>query len=162
VQSADQTEEIVHWAKFHPRGIRGINNTGYDGRYGMMPMDEYLRRANAHTFIAIQIENTRALAEVEKIAAVPDVDILFIGPADLSQSMGLPAQWNHPDLWKAIERVALAARAHGTHWAILPPDAAYARRCVDLGYRMLSIGIDIWAIQRGLRAFQTEYAEFFG
>jgi len=161
VRSARQTEEIVKWAKFHPRGLRGINNTGPDGRYGTMPLTEYFQSANENTFIAIQIENLEALAEVEQIAAVKDVDVLFVGPADLSQSMGLPAQWDHPRHWEALKRVAAAAASQGIHWAILPLNPAYARRCVELGCRMLSLGLDVWAVQRGLKAFQTEYAEFF-
>jgi 2-dehydro-3-deoxyglucarate aldolase/4-hydroxy-2-oxoheptanedioate aldolase len=161
VRSASETEQIVSWAKFHPRGLRGINNTGYDGRYGLTPLAEYMQQCNAHSFIAIQIENCEAVEDVERIAAVPDVDLLFIGPADLSQSLGLPAQWDHPRHWQAIERVARAAKAHGVAWAILPPSPAYARRCVELGCRMLSLGIDVWIVQRGLKAFQAEYAEFF-
>src|SRR5437588_7377554 len=70
VRNARQTEEIVRWAKFHPRGIRGINNTGPDGRFGRVPLADYLRDANANTFIAIQIENVEALEDVERIAAV--------------------------------------------------------------------------------------------
>jgi 2-dehydro-3-deoxyglucarate aldolase/4-hydroxy-2-oxoheptanedioate aldolase len=161
VRSAQQTEEIVRWAKFHPRGLRGINNTGADGNFGLIPLPEYLRQANAKTLIAIQIENPEAVEDVERIAAVKDVDVLFVGPADLSQSMGIPAEWEHPRLWQALERVAAAARANGIHWAILPPNLAHARRCVELGCRMLSIGLDVWIAQRGLKAFQTEYAEFF-
>jgi 2-dehydro-3-deoxyglucarate aldolase/4-hydroxy-2-oxoheptanedioate aldolase len=161
VRSARQTEQIVQWAKFHPRGLRGINNSGIDGAYGTIPFADYLRQANAETFVAIQIEHVDALEEVDAIAAVKDVDVLFVGPADLSQSMGLPGEWNHPKLWSALERVAQAANNHGIHWAILPPDPGYARRCVDLGCRMLSLGLDVWAMQKGLKAFQQEYAEFF-
>jgi 2-dehydro-3-deoxyglucarate aldolase/4-hydroxy-2-oxoheptanedioate aldolase len=161
VRSARQAEDVIQWSKFHPRGLRGVNGTGVDGKYGTLRMDEYLRQANGATFVAIQIEHIDAVEEVEKIAAIKDIDILFIGPADLSQSMGIPAQWDHPRLWQAVERVAQAARAHGVHWAILPPNPTYARRCVDLGCRMLSIGLDVWSIQRGLKSFQADYAEFF-
>src|SRR5437773_7811085 len=161
VRNARQVEDIINWAKFYPRGLRGINNTGVDGRYGLMPLSEYLQQANANTFIEIQIEHVEAVEDVERIAAVKDVDVLFVGPADLSQSMGLPGEWNHPRLWSALERVAQAANNHGIHWAILPPDPGYARRCVDLGCRMLSLGLDVWAMQKGLKAFQQEYAEFF-
>ena len=161
VRSARQAEEVVRWAKFHPRGVRGINNTGVDARYGMQPLADYFRQANAETLLAIQIEHVDALEDVEGIAAVPDVDVLFVGPADLSQSLGLPGEWEHPRLWQALERVARAASAHGIHWAILPPSPAYARRCVDLGCRMLSLGLDVWVVQRGLQAFQAEYADFF-
>src|SRR6516165_12105575 len=87
VRSAAQAEEVVRWAKFHPRGLRGVNGTGVDGGYGTLPLADYFRRANAETFIAIQIEHADAVSEVEAIAALPGVDVLFVGPADLSQSM---------------------------------------------------------------------------
>ena len=64
-------------------------------------------------------------------------------------------------MWQAVERVAQAAKAHGVPWAILPRDAAHARRCVDLGCRMLSIGIDVWFFQKGLSAFAADFAGFF-
>jgi 2-keto-3-deoxy-L-rhamnonate aldolase RhmA len=162
VRNARQVEEIVQWAKFHPRGARGFNNSGIDGRYGSIAMKEYMARANAETFIAIQIEHIDAVEDVENIAAVPDIDVLFVGPADLSQSMGIPGEWDHPRFWEAIEQVAKAARSHGIHWAILPFDLPFARRCVDKGCRMLSLGMDVWALQKGIRAFQADYAEYFG
>jgi 4-hydroxy-2-oxoheptanedioate aldolase len=157
VKSARQTEEIVRWAKFHPRGIRGINNTGVDGAYGVTPLAEYLRERNARTFIAIQIENAEAVEDVEAIAAVADVDLLFVGPADLSQALAVPGQWDHPLLWKAIERVARAARTRGLAWSILPPSVEHARRAVQMGCKMLSVGIDVWTVQRGLKSFLSEF-----
>ncbi len=162
VRSARQVEEIVRWAKFAPRGARGFNNGGFDGGYGTLPISDYTRRANAETFLAVQIEHRDAVAEAEQIAAVPDVDLLFVGPADLSQSLGVLGEWDHPRLWEAIEHVAAAARRHGTHWGILPPGPAHARRCVELGCRMLSLSGDVPAIRRGLAAWQEDYAEFFG
>ena len=161
VRGARQAEEVLVWAKFQPRGLRGLNGSGFDGRYGSLPMADYMRRANAETFVAIQIEHVDAVAEVERIAALPDVDVLFVGPADLSQSMGLLGDWEHSRVWEAIERVARAAREHQTHWAILPPSPAYAKRCVDLGCRMLSIGVDVWMIHKGLKALRTEFGEYF-
>src|SRR5205807_7518950 len=130
VRGAAQAEQIVTWAKFHPRGLRGVNGTGVDGRYGTIPGAEYFRRANEETVVGVQIECVEAVEDVEKIAAVPDLDFLFIGPADLSQSMGLPGQWEHPRVWQSVERVARAAREHRVPWAILPLNAAHARRCV--------------------------------
>ena len=122
-----------------------------------MPLADYLTRANDETFVAIQIEHISAVEDVEKIAALKDVDVLFIGPADLGQSMGLVGDWDHPKIWHAIERVARAAKANRIHWAILPRSAPYAKRCVELGCRMLSVGLDVWAVQRGLKAFLTEF-----
>src|SRR4051794_26622892 len=161
VRSARQAEEIVSWAKFHPRGCRGVNGTGADGRFGSMPGAEYFRRANAESIVAVQIEHIEAVEDVERIAAIPDLDFLFIGPADLSQSMGIPGEWEHPRMWSAVERTAKAAAANGVAWAILPRDAAHARRCVGLGCRMLSVGMDAWAFQKGLSSIQEDFAEFF-
>jgi 4-hydroxy-2-oxoheptanedioate aldolase len=161
VRSVQQVEELLTWSKFHPRGLRGVNGTGVDGRYGTVAGAEYYAKANAQTFVAVQIEHVDAVEDVERIAAVPDLDLLFIGPADLSQSMGLPGQWEHPRMWQAVERVAHAAEANRVPWAILPRDAAHARRCVELGCRMLSLGIDVWFFQRGLQAFAADFAEFF-
>jgi 2-dehydro-3-deoxyglucarate aldolase/4-hydroxy-2-oxoheptanedioate aldolase len=157
VRSARQAADVVQWAKFHPAGLRGVNGTGVDGRYGTLPLLDYMHQANADCFIAIQIEHIDAVNEVEAIAALPEVDVLFVGPADLSQSMGLAGQWEHPRVWEAIEHVAAAVRRHGRHWAILPRNLEYARRCVEMGCRMLSVGIDVWAVQRGLKAFVSEF-----
>jgi 2-keto-3-deoxy-L-rhamnonate aldolase RhmA len=158
VRSAKEAADVVRWAKFHPLGLRGVNSTGVDGRYGTLPVLEYMRQANDETLVAIQIEHADAVADVEAIAATPEVDVLFVGPADLAQSMGIPGEWDNPRLWAAIERVAAAGKAAGVAWAILPRDAEYARRCLALGCRMLSVGLDVWALQRGLRDIDKEFA----
>lgn len=161
VRSADEVEQIVRWAKFHPRGCRGYNATGIDGGYGRASMADYMRQANADSFIAIQIEHADAVADVDRIAAIPDIDLLFIGPADLTSSMRIPGEWEHPSFWNAIERVANAARQHNVCWAILPANRAIAERCRTLGCGMLSLGLDVWAVHRGWNAFRDEYAPFF-
>jgi 2-dehydro-3-deoxyglucarate aldolase/4-hydroxy-2-oxoheptanedioate aldolase len=161
VRSATQTRQIVEWAKFYPEGLRGLNGLGIDGRYGWMSPQEYLPHANQSTFVAIQIEHVDAVQEIDQIASVPGVDVLFIGPADLSQSMGIPGAWDHPRVWEAIQSVAKAAKANGIHWAIVPKDAAYARRCVELGCKCLSIGFDSWVVHHGIRATKNQFAEYF-
>jgi 2-keto-3-deoxy-L-rhamnonate aldolase RhmA len=161
VRSGDQARQIVQWAKFHPRGLRGYNSLGVDGNYGLLTTRDYIQKANDETFVAIQIEHVEAVEDIERIAAVPDVDVLFIGPADLSQSMGIPGDWDHPQMWAAIDRVAQAARRHRKVWATLPKDAAWARRCVELGCRCLSLGLDTLTVHWGIEATKAQYADFF-
>jgi 2-keto-3-deoxy-L-rhamnonate aldolase RhmA len=161
VRRVQEVENLLAWAKFHPRGMRGINGTGVDGRYGGYAAAEYFAKSNAETVVGVQIEHADAVEAVEQIAAVPDVDFLFLGPADLSQSLGVPAQWEHPRLWSAIERVARACQAARVPWGILPMTPAHARRCVEMGCRILSLGLDVWAFQRGVRAFKEEYHDLF-
>jgi len=159
VRSARQAEEIVSWSKFHPRGVRGINGTGFDGQYGALPLADYIRKANAENFVSIQIEHVDALEAVEQIAAVKDVDVLCIGTADLSQSMGIPGQYEHPRVQQAIERIAQAARDHGIHWAILPFSPAHAAACRQMGCRMLVLGVDTRLVLRGIQSQLTEYCD---
>ena len=128
VRNVRQVEDLLGWAKFHPRGMRGVNGTGVDGHYGMMPAAEYYRRANAESFVGVQIEHIDAVEDIEKIAAVPDLDFLFIGPADLSQSMGLPGEWDHPHVagHRARRPASRAIAYPGRSCRATPPTLAAA------------------------------------
>src|SRR5581483_5079621 len=106
VRGPEETEQAVRWAKFHPRGERGMNGGNRDGRFGLTPLAEYSARANAETFLGVQIETASAIASVAEIAAVPDVDLLFVGPADISQVMGVPGDFENPRCLETIERIA--------------------------------------------------------
>jgi 2-dehydro-3-deoxyglucarate aldolase/4-hydroxy-2-oxoheptanedioate aldolase len=161
VRNAEQTEQVIQWAKFHPRGQRGVNGLGVDANYGMLPAKDYFAKANRETFIAIQIEHAEAVEDIDRIAAVPDVDVLFIGPADLGQSMGTPGEWDQPRIWAAIEKVAQAARKHRIHWAIVAITPAFAKRCVELGCRCLNIGFDCWTVHDGIKVVKERFSEFF-
>jgi 2-dehydro-3-deoxyglucarate aldolase/4-hydroxy-2-oxoheptanedioate aldolase len=159
VRSAREVQDIVRWARFHPQGLRGVNGSGIDGRFSTISMRDYFQQSNERIVVGIQIEHIDAVNDVEAIAAVAGVDFLFIGPGDLSQSMGIPGQWEHPDTWAAIERVAGVCKDRGMPWGILPLGAAHARRCLDLGCRMFSIGLDVWMVRDGVRATLEAYKD---
>src|SRR5262245_29728112 len=103
VRTVEQVKDLVRWAKFHPAGQRGV-----DGRFGSMKFAEYLRQSNERTLLGVQIEHIDAVEAIDGILAVPEIDFLFFGPADLSQSMGIPGELDHPRLWQAMERVMTA------------------------------------------------------
>ena len=96
-----------------------------------------------------------ALNDAEKIAAIEGVDLLFVGPADLSQSLGVQGQRNHPKVWEGMEQVAKACKKHGKHWGVVPVDPAFADRCYELGCRMITFGNDILALKTGIAAIKT-------
>jgi len=162
IESAAQAEEFVQWAKFAPRGSRGMNTSGRDAGYTHMQQLEFAEKANKENFVAIQIEMLGALNDCDAIAAIPDVDLLFIGPADLSQSLGVQGQRNHPKVWEGIEAVAKACKKHGKHWGVVPLDPPYAERCYDLGCRMITFGNDVMALRLGIAAVKANYAKTFG
>ncbi len=160
VNTAAQARQIVQWARFAPHGARGIYGANVDSRYGLLPLGEYTRHCGAEVFVGVQIETVEAVENAADIARVGGVDLLFIGPVDLSQSLGVTGEFEHPRCIEAIERVARACADVGQHWGILAPTAAYAKRMVNLGCRMLTIGSDISTIHRGLTATKSMFAEW--
>lgn len=109
VQSPLEAMRAVELIKYPPQGLRGLG-APRSGDFGLTgSMSDSIARANTETLVVVQIETLRGLASVEAIAAVEGVDVLFLGPADLSVAMGAPMQWDAPDFVKAVERIAAAA-----------------------------------------------------
>ncbi|MGD9722223.1 MAG: HpcH/HpaI aldolase/citrate lyase family protein [Pirellulales bacterium] len=161
VTSAAEAEKFLSWAKFAPRGVRGLNTQGSDAEFTRKSQIDLARDANRDHFVAIQIETLSALEEVDAIAAIDGVDLLFIGPADLSQALGVLGQPDHERVWGAIDRVAAACARHGKAWGIVPASPAFADRCVEKGCRMLTFGSDVMAMRLGVEAVKTMYGWHF-
>jgi 4-hydroxy-2-oxoheptanedioate aldolase len=157
IHSVEQAEQFVQWAKFAPRGCRGINTGGRDADYSHKSAAQFAADANRDHLVAIQIENAAAVDAADGIAGLDGVDLLFIGPADLSLSLGIVGQFHHEKLWEAIGKVAAAARRHGKHWGAMPSDPQFATRAVDQGCRMITVGNDILAFRRGIEALKAAY-----
>jgi 2-dehydro-3-deoxyglucarate aldolase/4-hydroxy-2-oxoheptanedioate aldolase len=158
VAGAEQAEEIVTWAKFHPRGRRGLNPLGHDGRFGSVPLAEFTEGANRDTFVAIQIETVSAVDEVDEIAAVDGVDLLFVGPSDLSQALGVTGDFTHERCLEAIDAVAGACRRHGKHWGAVTPTPDYAALLIEKGCTLVSAVNDVKLVGAGLDAMREAFA----
>ncbi|HUQ71602.1 MAG TPA: aldolase/citrate lyase family protein [Planctomycetaceae bacterium] len=159
--TAKQAEEFVKWSKFAPRGYRGLNTGGIDARFTMMPAAEFTAKANAETFVLIQIETLQAVEECEAIAAIDGVDALFIGPADLSQSLGVTGQFMHEKCVKAVERIGKACRNQGKHLAAVVWNPQHTQMMYDNGCRLLSPTNDVKIVVAGVKAVKEEFAKFF-
>lgn len=158
VAGAQQAEEIVTWAKFHPRGRRGLNPLGHDGRFGSVPLAEFTEGANRDTFVAIQIETASAVEEVDEIAAVDGVDLLFVGPSDLSQALGVTGDFTHERCLEAIDAVAGACRRHGKRWGAVTPTPDYAALLIEKGCTLVSAVNDVKLVGAGLDAMREAFA----
>src|SRR5690606_589096 len=134
-----------------PEGSRGLNNGGYDAGFGKLPLGEFARKANENVFVAIQIETRGALEQSEDIAAIPGVDLLFVGPADLSQALGVTGEFFHPDCLEAIDAVAEACRRHGKHWGAVSIGRDHAKMMLEKGCRLLSPTNDVRLVQSALK-----------
>lgn len=162
IHSADHAREFHSWCKFSPDGGRGLNTGGRDADYSHNPPAQFVKDANRDNFIGIQIETLGALDDADDIAAIDGVDMLFIGPADLSLCLGVVGQFHHEKLWEAITAVATACRKHGKVWGCVAPDPQFGDRAVELGCRLPTFGNDVLTVRRGLaslkEAFKSQFA----
>lgn len=161
VRSAAEAEQAVRWAKFWPRGERGLNGGNRDGRFGLTPLATYTAEANASTFLAVQIETAGALDDVAGIAAVPDVDLLFVGPSDLSQVLGVPGDFEHPRCLDAIKRLADTCERAGKPWGVWSRGPEYAERMRAWGCRLFVLAADVHIWHGGIRQAKERYGSFF-
>lgn len=161
IESAAHAEEFVQWAKFAPRGRRGLNSGGFDGRYGNLPLAAFCEQANRESFVAIQIETVSALEDVEAIARIDGVDLLFVGPADLSQALGVTGQFLHPDCVAALERVSRACASAGKPWGAVTTTPEHAAVLVEKGCRMLSPTNDVRTMNAGILAVKQTFQQLF-
>ena len=150
VNSAEEAKRAVSFAKYPPDGVRGIASAA-STEYGK-DLAGYLRRANAETLVGVQIETREALANVDAIAAVEGVDVLFVGPQELTLNLGLVDQRKDPLVREALRRVADAASARGKVAGTLVVDAEEKRTAVELGYRFIGLASDVRFLLNGARA----------
>jgi len=154
-------QAVVQWAKFPPLGRRGANASNFEGAYGTRPLGEHIIRCNEDRWLSLQIETIEALDVVEKIAAIPGVDHLFVGPADLSVALGVPGEFMHPSCRAALERVSQAVLSQDKSWGILVRNREHADFCRSLGCQLYAYANDLAAIMAGLRSIQKDYDDFF-
>lgn len=152
VQSAEEAERVVRMMHYPPRGTRGVASYNRSARWGKNP--DALIKPASHVGI-IQIETRGALDELEAIASIDGVDVLFVGPLDLSFALGLPRQWEHPQFVDALRSVVAAARKYGKTPGILGADPAAAARYAELGYTFIPVGSDSTLM---LAAFESAFA----
>ncbi len=158
-RSAAEAQQWVEWVRFPPLGKRGFDGAGADADYGFMPPLEHIKSGNEEVFLALQIEDKEAVECVEEIAAVPGVDLLFVGPADLTLSYGVPFEFNHPVFQKAIDRVANAAAKTGKWWGTTTASPADAQKAIDRGARMITAGGDHTFLMQGFKKAIAEFSE---
>lgn len=141
VQNAEEAAKAVAACRYPPAGIRGITVSGRGSRYGRVP--DYLKRADAEICVLVQVETGEALGQLEAIASVDGVDGVFIGPADLSASLGHIGNPGHPEVQAAIKGAATRLAAVGKPAGILTASEADARRYIEWGYRFVAVGSDL-------------------
>lgn len=146
VQNADEAAQAVAGIKYPPNGMRGVGGTTRASGFGRV--NNYAHGCEEELCLLVQIETLEGLENLEKIAAVDGIDGIFIGPADLSASMGHLGDQKHPDVQKAIEDAIRRIRACGKAPGILTLDEALAKRYMEMGSLFTAVGMDLAILAR--------------
>jgi 2-keto-3-deoxy-L-rhamnonate aldolase RhmA len=113
VESAELLEKAISWTRFPPEGVRGYGLQPTHVGYEAVGMPHIIAHSNANTMVVLQIETKTALERIDELLSVPRIDAVMIGPADLSISLGVAGQFEHPTLVAAIEKIRDACIRHG-------------------------------------------------
>ena len=151
MQSADEVRETVTYLRYPPAGMRGVALRTRGAGLGTVAHAD-IGSIDAGVVGIVQIESAGALAEADEIAAIDGVDVLFVGPADLTHSLGIPGQFESKKYKDALATVAAACRAHGKSAGILVYDTAVVPGLLELGYRFVGIGADGALVASGAAA----------
>lgn len=156
VETGEQARDIVHAVKYAPLGRRGVGLGGAHTDYLAPDPVSYFQEANSNTTVICMIESRMGLNNVESIAATEGVDVLWVGHFDLTQEMGIPAQFDHPDFIDAARRVVAASRNRGKVAGINPSTAEQAQEWLTMGFNAISWSNDISVYRRALSSAITE------
>ena len=149
-ETAEQAEEFVRWTRYPPEGRRGAMFGGAHDDYSTTPVPEIIDGADERTMVCVLIESERGLANADEILSVPGVDVAHLGHGDLSLSLGVPGQTDHPRMQAGIDTILEACERHGKVAACLAGDVATGRDWVRRGFRMVSYSYDIGLLRSAL------------
>jgi 2-dehydro-3-deoxyglucarate aldolase/4-hydroxy-2-oxoheptanedioate aldolase len=152
VCTAEEARAVAGAMRYAPDGVRGLGLGASHNDY--LPPDPvtYMREANQSHVVVAQIESVTALENIDAIASTPGVDVLWVGHFDLTQSMGIVGQFDHPDFLKAMKDVAAACQRHGKGAGVQPGNLDQARAWMPLGYNVISFGADHGVYRNALRS----------
>lgn len=151
VGCADEARRIVQSAKYAPIGARGVALGIAHDDYTSRSVAEALAAANRRTVIFALVETREGAENADAIASMDGIDGLWIGHLDLSTSLGIPGEWQHPDYVEAVDRIAKAARDHGKSLGRMAESAEEGARLYAHGHDFIAIGTDTQLYANALR-----------
>lgn len=151
VNDAEQAKRAVSYTRYMPEGLRGCAPARPASAWGI-PSSEYMEVANEEIVVAVQIETAEAVENIESICSVEGVDATFVGPGDLSASMGIRGQFWHPKVVDAMDKVLDACRSSGVAPGIaFGKDIDHCAELMNQGWRFLCVGSDTGLLNAGAK-----------
>lgn len=160
VQNAQEAQAAVDAMRYAPSGIRGMGGSTRASNFGRDT--RYIADAQQELCLLVQVETKEALDQIEAIAALDGVDGIFIGPADLSASMGYPGQPRHPEVDAAINDAIRRIRKAGKAPGILMVDETRARECLALGAQFVAVSMDLILLRTAADGVAAKFKDSSG
>ncbi|WP_235885950.1 HpcH/HpaI aldolase family protein [Paenibacillus cymbidii] len=157
VMSLEDARAVVRQTKFYPLGLRALDGGNADGSYCGIDTLTYMKTANRERFNILQIEDPEPLEQLEEIMSLPGLDMIFFGPADFSQAIGLPGQTRHQKVDDARIRIADMARKKGKFAGTVGRVDNFAE-LIAMGYQWISVGADVAGLSRYCRDIVAQLA----
>jgi 2-keto-3-deoxy-L-rhamnonate aldolase RhmA len=158
VETRQQAEDIVSQLKYAPLGKRGVAlGIAHDLYRAGSP--SFFEKMNEEICVILLLETERAFQHLDEIISVPGVDVAWMGHYDLTVSMGIPAQFDHPRFLSAMDELVTVCRRYGVAPGFLPPSADSAVHWIEKGFRAISLGSDIGVFLDGVRKFRAHVIE---
>src|SRR5262245_8167987 len=142
IASVEAAKAAIEASRFHPFGQRGYNPFVRAADFSLSTTAQFFRRSNEEVSLVLQIESAAGIDAVDGILALSGVDVLFLGPYDLSQSLGIPGETSHPKVFAAAGRIARSAEARGVALGVFTNSEEDARRWLEIGVRYLCLSVD--------------------
>src|ERR1700674_1325288 len=155
VQNPAEARSAVAAVRYPPRGVRGVAAASRASRYGRVA--DYLKKADSEICLLVQVETRSALEELEAIATVEGIDGVFIGPSDLSASLGHVGNPAHPEVQNALQDAVTRLKAVGKPAGILTGNEDEIRRYIGWGYTFVAVGSDVGLLGRGADALAKKF-----
>jgi 4-hydroxy-2-oxoheptanedioate aldolase len=150
LNDAEGAVEFVRYLRYPPQGARSVGLSARGAGYGAASHEDVGRMGESLTGI-VQIETEKGVSNASHIASVDGVDVLFVGPSDLSHALGVPGNFEHKTYMEALRAIADAARSQGKTLGVHIPGATEFGRYHSLGFRFISIVTDASAVAAGIR-----------
>lgn len=142
VETAEDAREIIQYSKYHPLGERGMSPSTRAGKYTLKTDKQLLKKANDETLIVLTLESESSLDRVAEITEIEGVDVIYIGPYDLSQAMGLPGEVDHPEVINNMDRIFSLINKSGKISGSFANTPQRAKRLKDIGVNYLTCETD--------------------
>ena len=152
VETAEQARQIADACRYRPEGRRGLAFGVAHDDYATTDMAESLRQGNERTLVIALIESETGIANADEILAVPGIDVGWLGHYDLTDSMGIPGQFEDPRFAGAVDRLATACRNHGKAAGFMDADVDMVRSMMAKGFRTIGYGTDVALLQSAYRS----------